>query len=361
MLKIKYLFSVSKQLIAVAIIISFLVTLCLCGLVQAYKMVSTPSNGLSKGYFSFSIGEYRDKIVQGNIDLFQMLEFLKEQDRPILILKESDIGIWGVYAIKQGYEPDMISGRGFITSDFEEGSNTIIICDELQDDCLDRDGKKYFEFDANYYEVIGIYNRKGNSTNKDAKAYYNLSSRNLTGINPIYDNYIFGNYHVDAGRDTKEIVHLLDDYCTVDVTRSDIDNGFSRKLQKAIFEEGLTLFPIVLIIFLVLLNSISVATNWIENRKKEIYVRKLVGATNRQISLMLFVQFMFLITLSYLPAMLMGMVLSKINTQFIILEGLKNTMLTIVISYVTVTIIGFISGGFMLISYYKNSISQIKR
>ena len=94
--------------------------------------------------------------------------------------------------------------------------------------------------------------------------------------------------------------------------------------------------------------------------KKEIYVRKLVGATNRQISLMLFVQFMFLITLSYLPAMLMGMVLSKINTQFIILEGLKNTMLTIVISYVTVTIIGFISGGFMLISYYKNSISQIK-
>ena len=46
--------------------------------------------------------------------------------------------------VKQGYEPDMISGRGFITSDFEEGSNTIIICDELQDDCLDRDGKKVF-------------------------------------------------------------------------------------------------------------------------------------------------------------------------------------------------------------------------
>ncbi|HHW70812.1 MAG TPA: hypothetical protein GX392_05695 [Clostridiales bacterium] len=103
-----------------------------------------------------------------------------------------------------------------------------------------------------------------------AKAYYNLSSRNLTGINLIYDNYIFENYHVDAGRDTKEIVHLLDDYCTVDVTRSDIDNGFSRKLQKAIFEEGLTLFPIVLIIFLVLLNPISVATNWIGNQKKNL-------------------------------------------------------------------------------------------
>ena len=72
---------------------------------------------------------------------------------------------------------------------------------------------------------------------------------------------------------------------------------------------------------------------------------------------MLFVQFMF-VTLSYLPAMLMGMVLSKINTQFIILEGLKNTMLTIVISYVTVTIIGFISGGLCLFLIIR--ISQIK-
>lgn len=354
----RYLLSKSKQLIVVTISIGLLIILCLSNLVEAFKMVGIPANGLTNNYFVFSIGEYRDKITKGNIRLSDMLIFLKNQRSEVVLLKESDSNIFGVYAVNHKFEPNIISGRTFSKDDFEKKTNTIIIYEGLKDKCVEKDGKKYFQYDANYFEVIGVFKPSSNTVNKDALAYYNLSSEKLESKNIIYDNYIFGQFQIDAGRRTAEIVRKLDDYCTVKITRSTIDNGFVEKLQKTISAQGLALFPIILIIFMILLNSINISSNWIENRKREIFVRRLVGATNKKISIMLLKDFFLIITLSYILVLLLAIIVSRVD--LIILLNFKFSMETVVFSYFTVILTGLISASLMLITYYKNNISQIR-
>lgn|GEM_PF-1169769 len=358
MLYIKYLLSKSIQLITVAMVIGILMTLCLSNIVEAYKMVGIPANGLTNNYYSFSIGEYRDKITINHISLSDMLNFLKKQNTKVLLLKEAETKIFGVYVVNRKFKLDIISGRTFSENDFINRANTIIISEKLKDKCIKKDGKLFYQNDTNYFEVIGVFRSSTNTINSDAIAYYNLSASNFVSDNMLYDNYIFGNFQIDAGTKTAEVVRKLNDYCTVKVTRSVIDNTFIEKLQKTLSSQGITVFPIILIMFLILLNSINIASNWIENRKKEIFVRRLVGATSRNISLMLFKDFMSIITLSYIPAFLLMLAMSKVD--LVIFLKFKFSMITLLSSYVTVAVLGLISGVFMLIAYYKNNISQVR-
>lgn len=339
-------------------IIGLLIILCLSNFVEAFKMVNVPANGLTKNYFDFSIGEFRDKIDQNNITLPDMLNFLKNQKSNIILFKKSDTKIFGVYTVNKQFEPNIILGRTFTQEDFNNGTNTIIINQKLKDKCIDKNGKKFYEFDTNYFQVIGIFKPNNNNINKDALAYYNLASKKIISKNLIYDNYIFGEFEIDAGDKTKEIVKRLDDYCIVKITRSVRDNSFKEILQKTISSQSLTLFPVTLIIFLIILNSISVSSNWIENRKKEIFIRRLVGATEKRIAIMLFKDFFLISTSSYIVALLLAMIVSKL--QLITFFIFKLSIETIIIAYGLTMITGLISAGLMLITYYKNSISQIR-
>jgi thiamine kinase-like enzyme len=124
---IKDLVSKSIQLIAVAIAISILITLCLSNVVEAYKLVQVPANGLTNNYFDISIGEYRDKIVNNNLTLPDLLEFLNKQNTDILLLKEATMKVFGVYAVNHKFRPNIISGRTFSKEDFQNKTNTILI------------------------------------------------------------------------------------------------------------------------------------------------------------------------------------------------------------------------------------------
>lgn len=358
MIIIKDLVSKSVQLIAVAIAISILITLCLSNVVEAYKLVQVPANGLTNNYFDISIGEYRDKIVNNNLTLPDLLEFLNKQNTDILLLKETSMKVFGVYAVNHKFRPNIISGRTFSKEDFQNKTNTILISEELINKCINQNGKKYYLYDTNYFEVIGVYKKSNNPINQDAIAYFNLSTKNLKTINVIYDNYIYGNFQIDADRNTPRIVKEIDNYLGVKVTRSNIDNTFIDKLQKTLSAQGISIIPIILIMLLILLNSINIASNWIENRKKEITIRRLVGATNNKIAFMLFKDFMLLITLSYIPALLISVVISRIDLK--IFYSFKFSIDTLLISYFTVVLTGLIAAGLMLFTYYKSSISRIR-
>lgn len=354
----RYILSRSLQLIISMIIIGLLITLCLSNFIESFKMANIPANGLTNSYYTFSIGEYKDKITKDKIILSDMLTFLETQKSKLILLKESDSKVFGVYSLGYTFSPNILSGRTFTKDDFEKKTNTIIVSESMQDKCIEIDGKRFYEFDANYFEVIGIFKPSDNLINKDAIAYYNLSSSQLKSKNIIYDNYIFGRYQIDAGDKTLEIINQLNNYCTVKVSRSSTDNNFLERLQKTISSQGLTLFPIILIIILILLNSVNLSSNWIENRRKEIFVRRLVGATDRKISIMLLRDFFIVISMSYIIVLLISMMIHKID--LVILLNFKFSPETIFISYTTTLLVGLISAGLMMITYRKNSISQIR-
>lgn len=353
----RYLLAKSIQLMLVVMAIGVLVTLSLSNIVEAFKMLGIPANGLTNNYYAFSVGECRDKIIKNNILLVDMLNFLEKQNTAIVLLKETDMKIFGVYAVSRRFEPDIVSGRTFSEDDFENKTTTIVISEDLINSSIEKNGTKFYRHDTIYFEVIGVFRRSANTVNQDALAYFNLATEELKTINIIYDNHIFGNFQIDAGQKTTEIVKKLDDYITVEVTRSAIDNTFTERLQKTLSTQRLSLSPIVLVIALMLLNSIDISSNWIENRKKEIFVRRLVGATNQAISLMLLRDFMVIVTLSYIPALVMAVIVSEIDLQGF--HSFRLSIDTVAISYIIVMLTGLISAGLMLVTYYKRSVSQI--
>jgi len=358
-INMKYLLSKSKSIVFVTICIGILVTLCLSDLIESYKMASIPSNGLTNDYYSFSVGEYRDKIVENKIDLSSMLNFLRDKNLDFLLLKESDSEIFGVYSLGDKFKPNIISGRNFSESDFENRTNTMIISKELEKGCISENNKKYYQYDANYFEVIGIFEPSNNSINKDAKAYYNLNSNKMESLNQMYDNYIFGNFNIDAGNKTLEIVNQLDDYCTINILRRSTDNGFQERIQKTLSSQGLALFPILLIIFLLIINSVSISSSWLENRKIEILVRRLVGGTNKKITAMLIRDYLAISTFSYLIVLVICTFIYKFN--FISFIKMKFSLETTILSYIVVIFIGLLSSILMLITYYKNDVAHIRR
>lgn len=354
----KYLLSKSLQLIVVMITIGLLVTLCLSNLIEAFKMTNVPGNYVTNNYYEFSIGENRSKITQKNLNLSSMLEFLDNQESKFLLLKEADNNIFGVYAINHQFTPNIISGRSFSKEDFKNKTNTIIISNKLKNKCIKKDGDTYYKLDCNYFKVIGVFKQSDNPINPDADAYYNLASKNLISNDIIYNNYILGRFKIDAGNKTTGIVNKLNAYCTIKIMRTNLDNGFIERLKKAISSQGISLFPIILIIFLIVLNSVNISSNWIENRKQEIFIRRLVGADNKKIAIMLLKDLLLIVTFSYLIVLIFNIVLSNIN--LVIMSNFKFSIDTIIISYFVIMIIGMLTIGLMLVGYCRHNISKIR-
>ena len=320
-------------------------------------MVGIPANGLSNSYCSFSIGEFRDKISLNKISLIDLINYLREQNTDILLIKETETKVFGVYANKKKFTPKIVWGRTFTQNDFVGRTMSIIVSEKLINKCSKKGGKLYYQHDLIYFEVIGIFRSSTNVINQDAIAYYNLSYNNKSE-NMLYDNDIFGNFQLDAGKKTSELVRKLDNFCSIKVTRSATDDTFFEKLQKTVSAQGITIFPIILIAILVLLNSINIASNWIENRKTEIFVRRLVGATLKKICIMLFVDFLFIVTVSFVFAFLLMLAISEVD--LVIFLKFKFSIITLLLSYVAVIVLGTIASIFMLIDYYKNNISQVR-
>ncbi|MCL2311067.1 MAG: hypothetical protein FWC41_07300 [Firmicutes bacterium] len=346
---LKYLLSKSINIIVINLFMGTFITLFMSNFVIAFKMAQTPSDMLSKNYGAISIGFDKNKIEQKGLHLSNLINLINKESTPITILKIDTTSAAGVFSNTNGYTPDLISGRGFTIDDFSNKTNTVLISESLLSMCANNGGKQYYSLNNQNFEIIGVYKKSTNLVNLDSSIYYNLNSENITrGFNSIS-----GIYHIDAKNKTIDIIQKIDNLCSVILTKNPGKLHFSENFKKALSTQKGSVLIFILIIAMVTLSSISISINWLESRRREFFIRKLVGGYKSKINKMLIKDFWFIITLSFFLSSLLSVTISKLNMDIFV--GFNFDILTMISSYLFIIFLGTITILLTLIFYNRES------
>lgn len=300
----KSFFYRSKLLILIFSIAACLLTLASAAIVKFQFSDKKAFEGLSEDY---AIGvlrslEYEDYNVPTINDL---VTYLRNMDNTYIFAKQYSYtaGIGILYSEEERFKLPLVSGRAFNEKDFVDHTNTIIVSEDIVSDCTDRNGTLFYMHNNEEYEVIGVFKGQVGDSADETLYYINLAAQRLQDTSSI------GTYILDTGSSSISDFEKLGSY--VENIDKNIDVDFSKGLSKhaSKFSNLMTnSMQMIAIIFiggsLVLINSFSATTVWIYARKKEIGIRKMLGATDRQIYLLIVKQYIALIGSSYLLGML---------------------------------------------------------
>ncbi|MGL5152661.1 MAG: ABC transporter permease, partial [Clostridium sp.] len=91
---------------------------------------------------------------------------------------------------------------------------------------------------------------------------------------------------------------------------------------------------LVLIIGVTIINSIGISSIWVESRKKEIIMRKIMGATDFRISLLFFGELSIICTISIVLALTFQMILNKLTGGYIMNMELNMNISNVIYSII---------------------------
>ena len=356
---IKYLVTNSIQIFIMFITTAVMVVLCLSNFIEAYSMVDQPADQMSNSYVEFSILTNQvDYETNNNINtLKELINFINNDSKSYLFFKENDLTNGkAVYFRNMDFSPKLIDGRSFNETDFKNHTNTILISKDVLDQTFEKNGKTYYIVENNAYEVIGVYEKSSNKINVDSDYYLNmLSANNLQ----VHENMIAGLYQLDAANQTDQIVKNLSMVLPIEINDKSKSNSFLDKMQKTLSTQAISVFPILLVALMVLLNTISITSNWIGRRKKEIAIRWLCGATKEDIKRLLFFEYIIITTLCFLIGFILAYIISRVNMWIFI--GFDFSLTTILIAYFITLTIGIASSFILLKQYDSYEINRLMR
>lgn len=189
------------------------VSLCILAVVSAtrtQRLNSLSRNDLYTGHqksFSVSSSENEDQWTEVISELAD-----KQNDFSICLpLKDPDIIIRGIYINGSIYSPPMLSGKYFDSSTSWTDSRKMVIGKDYEKDVYTRDGMRYYGYDNEEYEVIGIMGTEEDSRINHMilmdfrsavwiagiNAEYVLDTEEETEINDLARN-IYNSFHSPA-------------------------------------------------------------------------------------------------------------------------------------------------------------------
>lgn len=307
----------AKLLIIIYSTSAFLLTLASAAFIKQYYLSQKILPCLSDSYIvgattSYDIEEERSI---KNSDVLSYLNSIEDNYIYIRNLSNSR-GRAVVFSENSGFSLPIISGRLFQKEDFTNHSNTIIISEELEEDCVKKASKLYYIYNNKYFEVIGIYQGVLGEDIEEADYYINLQAEYM------HDGYAYGEYLIDVGDKSQYECNKMEEY--IEGINSDVEMQHASGLGR----DSMTLSDVVsnasgmiLIIFisalLVLMNSISVSSQWILARKKDIAVRKLLGASDENIRRWVIKQYIGLICGSFILGLLLASIIIKNSRKIV--------------------------------------------
>ena len=321
------LFSKSLSVVVINIYTALFLTIALSSLVHAYHQTYQYADGLKGDYLSISINE--NEGVGNFYKDFCLYIDSTYSEKNTLILRYNDTGNCGVYYSGKNFaDLDILSGRNFELNDFKNNRNVALVSENMKEKCIDIDGTTMIQIGSGYYEVVGYFDYKeGNTINQGSYVYYNLFSNNMfkdesTNIGQIViDNNVTG----------EEILNQLKEkYPTAKATYP-TKISFTQRLTLALFSQSITIMPLCLVMIAVILNSINITINWVNNNKKELVVRRICGANMKNLTFLLIRKYFILTSISYVVGFVAAYLISKVNYSLFI--GFDFSIITILISY----------------------------
>lgn len=316
-------------------------------------MVAIPADKMPESYESFTISNNCP-----SNDLEKIIDLCSNNTDSFILQKESVPGFVGVYFQNYTFVPDIQKGRSFVETDFDGKNNYILLEEEYEEETFYLNGKQYYNLFNTNFEVIGIFKRSKNNINVDSIVYYVLNSQELASTDMGITNSV-GTYKMDAGNDTDRLMDQIDNSYILERNNKVTDVSFGERVQKALSTQQATLVALILVVIMIILNSLNITSCWIENRKKEILIKKMFGAMNFRICLMLIKDYWLFLTVSFLPSISVVYIISLCNLE--LFTGFDFSILTILLSYIMLLFVSVLTILLMMIFYSKSTISNVAR
>lgn len=177
--------------------------------------------------------------------------------------------------------PDMKEGRFFNERDFTAGGKYAVVGEKILPATLAKNDKRFFIFENQEYEVIGVMKNRNANDWLGYRSYLNLKALTCN-IDYLWINH-FG---IDAGDKTRTVYAQLKSGIEQEgmqfknVSIEMIESPLLSVMRKKSFE--IMMFSLVFVVFVV--NTISVTGYWLDRKRLEIGVKKCCGANNYQIA-----------------------------------------------------------------------------
>ncbi len=294
----QYLYK-AKLMITIYVMVSILFSL---GGVAVYKnkmQITKSFSSLSDNYIIGAISQNEESGKTFSIEDFINIIKLNNYD---FILAKEYMGVYGraIYSTNPSLiKLHIIEGRNFIKQDFDNNTNTVIISDNIVNQCSKENNKLFYSYGSKKYRVIGIFKGEKYITANTVECYFNLNSINLK------DDIYFGNFIFDSKEKSiekfknieKNIKEIYSDtYLEFDKIGTKQAEKYISVMNNFEFMYGLLICTAIL----VLLNSFSTCRNWLEGKKKEIYIRRMVGAEKFQIYLWIILNYLLITGFSFI-------------------------------------------------------------
>lgn len=311
----KAFFYKSKLLILIYSTSAFLLTLSSAAIIKHFYSHQKPLSCLTDNYMVGIVKSYDIESEKNlkNKNLLAYLNYIKEDF--IYIQKISNTqGQAILHSGRPDFELPLISGRLFTEEDFAKHTDTIIISNKLEKDCINRNNKTYYIHGNDYFEVIGIFKGLVGSDMQEPLYYINLQAESLQ------DNYAYGEYLLDAAHHTQYINKGMEKYLlelnnNLIIKSEFAINNNSKKLTNIISNARQMISMLLISGALVLANSLSASSQWINGRKKEIAIRKLLGASDHTTNIWLIKQYSALICCSFFIGSLLAASIIKFSNK----------------------------------------------
>lgn len=353
---IKHIFNKSIFLIIFYVSVSIVSCIGFSKILNSYNFSLENFNMTSANGARITI--YSDNENKNNINIRYLEQFLKSQSEDILLYKDDETSFGkGIYISGNvNYPLNINKGRFFNEDDFTKNTNSLLIEESVDNDNYIKD---YFYHENNQYNIIGVFSNRDKGATKTVQYYYNLFAQNNLNED------INGTYILNAGEHTEKILNKFISYI------NNLDNDLeivniekiqtSKKdiLKESIYKEPLIIYSIIICILLLVLNTFSSTSRWLYYKRKEIYIRKLVGATDYQIKLRLLIEYLIVILFSCI----LGIVVSVLVVKFIDLPILISniTIKSAIVSTVFCLVIGILIGSVFINRILKRQIIDIMR
>lgn len=281
---------------------------------------------LSSDYLSSVCGEVVDfNIPQINTGDFMIYKRLSEEYNEI---------VRGIYGTKDvfDYSSYIKVGRFFERSDYTEKNAVAVIGSSMFDRVYTENGKQYFGYDNQLYEVIGVFEET--DSDLDYTVYLNLTS-----LIENMDNY--GLYYVDA-QSSQVIENVLQ------VMEDNAKGKYSASRVKYEAKDGYGLSAmnntlLFCAIFVALINLLISSMFFVTNKKYSVAIQKLCGMTKKDLFLNYGRKVLLLLITSFVTIYLLIACCAQYMGFFFELESLAG--LHYAITVMILILIGFFVTG----------------
>ena len=214
------------------------------------------------------------------------------------MIARDDIGIYSGYGIYFNYEfknnYNVLKGRFFEKEDFLKGEKLAVIGKGREEEIINKDNDEYILIAGEYYKVIGIIGDKKKKVSYDDNIYVNLDS-----LIREDNSYLTGSFNIDSNSKSKKVVEEIKSQIKdLEIYEADNNGDIYSYYNEEVLPSSIRF---IVTILLTLILSTSIVTElWIKSRKKEIGIKRALGATKFRISINIIFDLLKISTISYI-------------------------------------------------------------